>query len=277
MKRTRLVSLGLLGLLVTVLSQAESWQRSGEYAHPAITESSGIAVSRLYGGVYWTMNDSAGPPSIYATTRTGELIREFRVDGATNRDWEALAIDDESTLWIGDIGNNMRRRETLTVYAVEEPNPFHDIEVRLKAIHRFRYPEGSFDAEAMFVAGGLPYIVTKTPLHAVLYRFESLRSDEVQVLKKVGEVKAAKFVTGADISPDGARLAFCTYNRLWLYEIPATPTSDWPKRLALAVESQPVTIKHPVGGEAVGFDGENLVMTNERRGIYVCPTPQLAR
>ena len=101
------------------------WQPIGRYTHPDIRESSGIVVSKQFEDVYWTLNDSGNPAVLYATKRNGELINEIKVRGTQNFDWEALGIDDNGQLWIGDIGNNSRMRINLAVVVVKEPNPHH--------------------------------------------------------------------------------------------------------------------------------------------------------
>jgi hypothetical protein len=248
-------------------SQTE--QFVGRYIHRGLRESSGLAVSRRHPGVYWTISDSGNPPALYATTRSGELIREYFLEGATNQDWEALALDDNGRLWIGDIGDNMRRRNERMIYVAPEPDPYKETEANVIARYRFRYPDGDFDAEGMFIVDGLPYIVSKEPFRAVLYRFERLTPEAVHILQRVGELNDAKFVTGADASPDGERLVVCTYNRLWLYEISPAEGLTLADRIALSMQTPPLMLKHQVGGEAVGFDGEDLILTNERGEIFL--------
>ena len=103
------------------------WQPTGKYIHPDIKESSGIVASRQFEGVYWTLNDSGNPATLYATKLNGELIQEIAVKGSRNFDWEALGIDDKNQLWIGEIGNNSRLRFDLKVVVVAEPDPFTEI------------------------------------------------------------------------------------------------------------------------------------------------------
>lgn len=69
------------------------WQPIGKYTHVPIRESSGVVASHQFEGVYWTLNDSGNPAVLYATTLEGKSIGEFTVQGATDRDWEVLALD----------------------------------------------------------------------------------------------------------------------------------------------------------------------------------------
>ena len=245
------------------------WRAAGRYAHLPIRESSGIVKSRQFNGVYWTLNDSGNPATLYATRRSGELIGEVAVKGAGNVDWEALGIDDKNRLWIGEIGNNSRLRIDLKVVVVQEPNPFTEAEVEVTASYPYRYPEENVDAEGLFIADGIadgvPYIVSKERERAVLYRFPGLQADKQQVLERVGEFAGARWVTGAGLSADGRRLAVCTYDRLWVYHRnPATS-------LAQLIQSDSWELPHNFGGEAVCFEGYDLVLTNEARDIYRLP------
>ena len=240
------------------------WQPVGKYTHPDIRESSGIVASQQFEGVYWTLNDSGNPATLYATKLNGELIREIAVKGARNFDWEALGIDDKNRLWIGEIGNNSRLRMDLKVVVVAEPDPFTETEATVIASYPYRYPAENVDAEGLFIVNGMPYIVSKERERAVLYRFPTLQADTKQVLEKVGEFAGAKFVTGAGVSEDGTRLAVCTYNALWVYHGVAGD-------LAKMIQGTPWHLPHNFYGEAICFDGYNLVLTNEARDIYAVP------
>lgn len=240
------------------------WQPTGQYTHPDIQESSGIVASRQFEGIYWTLNDSGNPAALYATKRNGELIQEVAVHGSRNFDWEALGIDDKNQLWIGEIGNNSRLRFDLKVVVVSEPDPFTETEAKVIASYPYRYPNENVDAEGLFIFQDVPYIVSKERERAVLYRFPVLKPNKKQVLERVGEFTEAKFVTGAGVSEDGTRLAVCTYDALWVYH---DTTGD----LAQMIQNTPWSLPHYFYGEAVCFDGYDLVLTNEARDLYYLP------
>ena len=240
------------------------WQPIGKYTHPAILESSGIVTSQQFEGVYWTLNDSGNPATLYATKLNGELIQEITVHGSGNFDWEALGIDSQNRLWIGEIGNNSTLRQDLKVVVVAEPDPFTETEGEVIASYPYRYPNENVDAEGLFIAEGMPYIVSKERERAVLYRFPTLEPDIKQVLERVGEFAGAKWVTGAGLSEDRTRLAVCTYDALWVYHGTAG-------NLAKLIQGTPWHLPHSFYGEAVCFDGYDLVLTNEGRDLYSLP------
>ncbi len=102
-----IISAAALAGPATAPSSSPSLQ-IGTIRDDAIPESSGIAASRKYPGVFWTHNDSGNAPVLYAINREGKTINAFAVS-ASNRDWEDICIDDEGHLYIGEIGNNLGR------------------------------------------------------------------------------------------------------------------------------------------------------------------------
>ncbi|RKU25344.1 hypothetical protein C6497_15900 [Candidatus Poribacteria bacterium] len=262
----------LILIFTTTLAVAEQsvsfgtppWQPIGRYTHTAIRESSGIVASRQFEGVYWTLNDSGNPNVLYATKRNGELIKEIKVNGLRNFDWEALGIDEKGQIWIGDIGNNSRMRFDLNVSVLKEPNPYTASEVDVIAKYPYKYPDKNVDAEGLFIVDGIPYIVSKEQQQAVLYGFPELKADTKQVLERIGAFAEARLVTGAGISEDGKRLVVCTYRSLWVYHNIIGDLSEM-------IQAKPWVLQHNFEGEAICFEGYNLYLTNEARDLYALP------
>ena len=249
-------------------SGAPPWKVVGRYEHPPIRESSGFFASLQFPGVYWTLNDSGNDPVLYATKLSGELIREFPVDGATNRDWEALATDGQGQLWIGEIGNNSKKRDDLCVYRLAEPDPFKDRKAAVISRYPYRYPDKNHNAEGLFILDGMPHIVSKEPGKAELFRFTALQPDRDHVLEKVGQMAAGTRVTGASLSTDGRRLATCTYDSVWIYH----STGSRRDSIDELIKNRPWTLAHDFKVEANGFEGYDLLLSSERRNIYRLPS-----
>ena len=263
--------------------------RVGRLKHPAIVESSGIVASRRHPGVYWTMNDSGSPPRIYAVDQAGKCLRAVHLRGATNRDWEDIAADVDGMLYVADVGDNARRRKGLTIYCLPEPDPKGKGPAAVKFARRFRYPpgQGPFDCEAMFVRRGWAYLVTKERARAALYRVALAgKAGETGEAEFLGTLSGAAWVTAADISPDGLRIAVLTYLSVMVYELPAPP-----ERVFAPPASGPAS--RPAGtGRSVAIRrrwrlvrlgqceaicwrppaaGAGLLITNEGRDVYRIP------
>ena len=138
---------------------------------PPIRESSGLVASRLNPGLFWTHNDSGGDAVLYALWPEAGRVSEVRLGGAEARDWEDMdegPCPDGGTgrcLYVGDIGDNLGLRSSVTVLVVREPEMGSRREetrtVGWEAV-ALRYPEGPRDAEALIVSdSGVVRIVTK--------------------------------------------------------------------------------------------------------------------
>jgi hypothetical protein len=205
----------------------------GNLENQSVKESSGIAASRRNAGIFWTHNDSGDGPFIYAFDRQGKHRGVWRVIGAGAVDWEDMAIGPgpkrgRSYLYIGDIGDNLRKREQITVYRVAEPqitpndssstvkNPS---ESEAADVIRLKYPDGKHDAETLLIhplTGDL-YVITK--VRGAAARVYKLRAPApksgVSPLSFVGELRFPNqflgFITGGAISPDGRRVIISDY------------------------------------------------------------------
>jgi hypothetical protein len=251
------------------------WSPYGRFTEKEIKESSGFVKSRQFKNVFWTHNDSGDKARIFATTAKGRLIKQIRIPEAKNVDWEDIAVDDSGYLYIGDFGNNSNKRKDLTIYVVEEPNPYQDSYAKVIKRVPFRFPDQTkfpdpnnmnFDSEATFWAQGNLYILTKhrSDLKTTLYRFGPLENNKAQTVTKIGEFDVDGTVTAADASSDGKKLLVLCYEYLYLFEKPEDSDNYLAgkfKRILLEGRSN----------EGVSFEGDNVLFTNEQSEIYKLP------
>ena len=208
--------------------------RTGALAEPKIDESSGVAASRRNPGLYWTHNDGSGP-FLYLFDKTGARRGTWRVRGATAYDWEDIAVGpgpERGTqyIYIGDIGDNDRKRKVLVVYRIPEPDASKPPGTTPAAtVFRLRYPDGPHDAEGLAVhpSTGEIYIITKakgSDRATGVYKIAPKPVRDVQTLTHVADLDlpgGSPFtlivgrITGAAISPDGRRVVLCDYFRAY--------------------------------------------------------------
>src|SRR6185295_2501025 len=176
-----------------------------------IKESSGVIASRRYADVFWTHNDGGGPKKqvLYAIDREGNTRASFSVIDVTLHDWEDIAIDDAGHLYIGDIGNNNAKRNTLTVYEIDEPNPQAGTgSIAPRRAWKLKFPGAPFDCESLFVWKDQGYVVSKVfdKARAQIFRFPLQETNRPLTLELVATTNIKSPVTGADISANGALL-----------------------------------------------------------------------
>lgn len=222
-------------LLLQSALPAPAWVRPARPLPAALDESSALVVSVARPGVLWTLNDSGNPAELFAVDTSGALLGRLRVTGATNFDWEALTSGPcpahrpsgppADCLYIGDIGDNSRIRDHVTIYRVTEPDPAHDTTVPVLDSLRFVYPDSARDAESMVVApNGDIWIVSKERIRAPrLYRIpaSAWRSRRIVVARSYGSLPipsasgVEQWTTDATWSADGRAMIIRTYGALW--------------------------------------------------------------
>jgi hypothetical protein len=240
-----------------------------------IAESSGIAVSRTYPGVYWTHNDSGWDAQIFAIDSTGAILARVRVAGATNRDWEDIEAApctpgaSDPCLFIGDIGDNNERHARIGVYRIPEPNPWTDTVSARAVIFRGTYPGGPRDAEALFVTDQGIHIINKGRSHAIeLFRLPPpYRAGRTVPLTRLQQLtpppaSVSAQATGVAASTDQQSVVLRTYGNLQFFQIQGD---------TLVPHARPAELVAPDQrqGEAVDFlDDDRYVLTSEAQGPH---------
>ncbi|MET8283086.1 hypothetical protein [Micromonospora sp. NPDC005174] len=186
------------------------------------------------------------------------------------RDTEDLAVGRDGTIWVADIGDNDRNRETIALWRLA---PGADRPV----LHRMTYPDNPHDAEALLVdATGRPLIITKGGSGTVvLYApTTALKSGATTPLASVGKVVLPStttsnpfsflgrgVVTGAANAPDGRRVVLRSYADAFEYDVAgddivAALTGGTPRITPLPDEPQ---------GESITYsrDGRSLLTVSE--------------
>lgn len=181
---------------------------------PRITESSGLAASRLHPGVYWTHNDSDDGPYLYAVdSATGKTVARITLAGVgTPRDVEAISIGPGNEIWVGDIGDNLGGTwKYVWIYRLPEPKKLADQTVKATQ-YVVKYSDGPRDAESLVVhpRTGRVYIIDKKEDGGHLYEGPAkLSASGANVFRPVAPVDL--WATDAAFSPDGSRLAVRGY------------------------------------------------------------------
>lgn len=261
----------------------------------AIDEMSGIVKSRRFKDTYWVQNDSGDSARFFAIQRSGNLIQlptraayfGIEVKDATNIDWEDITIDGD-TLYLCDTGNNLNMRKDLTVYAVKEPDPKKMKSVSIASRIPVSFPDQTefppskmwnFDCEAVAAHKGKLYFVSKWRVSArepgngaSIYVLDKPRKDgESNVLRKLDtNANLSGWVTGADISPDGKKIAV-------LVQAPKAGVWIFDMTKGDKILSHPLGYVSFTGAkqcEAICWDSANqLLITNEQRDIFELAVP----
>ncbi len=213
------VVLAVLPLLPTATAYGDQPVVPGttlfSFSDDAIFESSGL-VDR--GDVVYTINDSGDDAVVYgvdpATGRT--VSRTTYADSV--EDVEAIAPGAHGTLWVGDTGDNRRRRDDIAVYRVtardgDQPGERYVL----------TYPDGPHDAETLLVQPGTQrvFVVSKSALGGTVYAAPRrlVAGGRPNQLRAYAQVRG--LVTDGTFFPDGEHVVLRTYGQARVYTFPA--------------------------------------------------------
>ena len=255
-------------------------------------EASGMARDPRRPDLFWIHNDSGNEPVLFAVDAAAALAGTTPVADATNRDVEDLATarcPEGWCLFYADIGDNLSVHPDVRVHRLPLPPLPTDAAVPSAAVsplmsYTLVFPGGPRDAESLFVDSerGELGVVTKGRADIVeLYVADLATLESVDgpvALERVGSLdvpigdNTAQFVTGADLSPDGRRLAVRSYTTVYLWDWDGAANFD---TLAAPRSGTLIPALEPQGeGIAFTTDGTALYLASE--GVGARP-PKLSR
>jgi hypothetical protein len=185
---------------------------------PVIQEASGIADSKKNPGYLWVQEDSGHPTELYLLKHNGVVEKKLRINGVTFRDCEDMVLSG-ADIYLGEIGDNNSMHAEYAFYKFLEPLLSENAISHFETI-RFRYPDGSHDAEAFLVdpSGNAIYIITKRDAQSKIYKLTPPFSSSVHVAEAVGQLPYGGVVSAA-ISADRKEIIIKTYFELGHYKV----------------------------------------------------------
>ncbi|MDO8549379.1 MAG: T9SS type A sorting domain-containing protein [Ignavibacteria bacterium] len=240
-------SILILFLTSSLFAQAPSFgprEDKGLIEFAPINEASGIAASKKNINVLWTHNDSGDSARIFAINNNGEHLGVYTIENATNRDWEDIAVgpgpeEDKDYIYVAEIGDNLAQYELKYIYRVPEPvvdenqEPVN-ISLRNADIIKYRYPNGSRDAETIMIDPLTKdiYIVSKRENNIGVYLASYPQSlNDTLTLEQVATLPLTSIVAG-DISNDGREILLKNYDYVYYWR------RDLQQTIAEAFENQ---------------------------------------
>lgn len=213
------------------------------FADPEIVESSGLVAQD---GLVLTVNDSGDGNRVFAVDpATGATVGVTRWSGEAD-DIEALAPAGDGRVWVGDIGDNLQARRSITVSSVPVGRGDRDAQA---TSYRLSYGGPAQDAETLLTDPGTGrlHVVTKGVFGRVYAAPAVLDPDAVNRLTPVGEVLG--IATDGAFFPDGSHMIVRSYTQAAIY--------TWPELDRVALLDLPE--QQQGEGVAVGEDGEVLL------------------
>lgn len=218
----------------------------GKLDHNTIDEASGIAVSGKNSNVLYHVNDSGNGPYFYTTRIDGSETNKLLIKGphSIRSDFEDMTIGPcytKTCLFIADIGDNLKSRNTIKIIVIEENDKYRSEVTPLKIVN-LSYPDRPHNAESLAIhTNGDLFIITKEENYK---RQKSFPSKIYRIKKNKWETAGAKplaleyigtldielinsdsrgfldnIITSFDISHDGKKFLVLTYQDAYEFNI----------------------------------------------------------
>jgi len=260
----------------------------------SISETSGLI---YYHNKLITHNDSGNAAELYEiNTASGSITRTVTISNATNIDWEDIAQDD-TYIYIGDIGNNSGSRTDLKFYRILKTDYDSNTNV-IADIINYSYADQTdfnsnmnntnWDAEAFVVYDDYILIFSKNWINNEVDVYAIPKFISTHSAHKVSNYNVQGLVTGAD-SIDSNKIYLSGYSASnitpFLIEIYDLNIST-PSNLDVFLNSNTVKINDflPFGNQVEGIsfiesDGstDTLYISNEKLVVSVLTFPSKLR
>jgi len=228
-----------------------------------IDEASGIGDSFVNPGFLWVELDSHNPASIFLLKHDGKIGKQIHLKGATNRDWEDLAVSDgpvesKKYVYIGEIGDNDQVYGEYSIYRLPEPMASVDSVADFDRLD-FKYPDGAHDAEAMLVDAKTKdiYIITKRDHHSKVYKLTYPQSNTTVGTASFVLDLPYKGVVSAAVSPQQDEILVKTYSSVYYYK----------RKVGESIE-EVLKQNFQLLGYQVEAQGEAICFSNDRSGFF---------
>lgn len=209
----------------------------------------------------WTIQDAGNNNNVYGLDLKGDIVKEIDVSNIKNQDWEDLASDTEGNLYIGDLGNNSRKRKKFFIYKIENlANVDHKTEALTIS---FTLPKDvkSEDFESFFLWKDSFYVFSKENKKTMLLKVPNKVGEHVATYITEYELKGKDTrVTSADISPDGKTVVLLNHDRIWA--LTEYNTDNFFEGVVSKID-----LKHDSQKEGICFkDNKTVYITDEDSG-----------
>lgn len=187
----------------------------------AVFETSGLL---FYNNKIITHNDSGNTAQLFdLDTISLQITRTITISNVLNIDWEDIA-QDETYIYVGDIGNNNGSRRDLAVYRILKTDYDKFNSVIAEKIE-FSYedqtdftpsPNSDWDAEALFVLDDKLVILTKQWQSSGTVAYGIPKTPGTFTASKIGNYSVNGLVTGASFNPGTQILYLIGYSKFLL-------------------------------------------------------------
>lgn len=224
----------------------------------SLKETSAVEVTKG-SKIVWIIEDAGNKNHLYGLDTEAKIAKNLEIENVQNIDWEDLTSDNDGNIYIGDFGNNSKKRKNFAIYKVI--NPENANQKTTAEVITFSLPKDmkSEDFEAFFLHNNAFYMFSKDNKKCELIKVPNEIGDHeaIYVSKMKLKGKGTK-VTSADISDDGNTVVLLNHDKLW--KLSNFESDDFFSGTIKSVE-----FDHNSQKEGINFIGNNRVLITDEK------------
>lgn len=207
----------------------------------------------------WVIEDAGNSNNLIGINLEGDIIHSIDVENCKNKDWEDLTQDLEGNIYIGDFGNNNKKRDSYKILKIKEEDL--DKESSKAEIIEFKLPkkEKAADFESFFLMGKHFYLFSKDDKKVRVFKTPNVpgkhRAKLIEDYQLEGDDTK---ITSAAIDKSGKTIVLLNHDKLW--KLSGFKDDNF---FSGTIEAMP--FYHYSQKEGIGFmNKDRVIITDER-------------
>ncbi len=211
--------------------------------------------------IVWTIQDAGNSNNLFGLNLKGHIVRNIDISNTKNIDWEDLTSDSECNIYIGDFGNNSKKREIFRILKIKHDD-LNAASAKAEIIE-FTLPKDhdSKDFESFFLFNDSFYLMSKENKKFSVFKVPNVIGKHEAILRSSHNLEGKNNkITSADISYDAKTVILLNHDKLW-------KLTDFKADDFFSGTIEKVDFNHNSQKEGICFKTENeVIITDERQG-----------
>ena len=218
------------------------------------------AIEKVNGSdLLWVIEDAGNKNNLYGVNDKGKIIKDIDIDNVQNIDWEDLTSDNEGNVYIGDFGNNAKKRKQFAIYKVNQP--FLAKDQADAEVITFELPSGvkSLDFESFFLFEDRFYLFSKSDKNCKVFSIPNqIGHHKAEFNSEIKWKDKNNKVTSADITDDGSTITLLNHDKIWLI-------TSFSINNIFGGQMESLTFEHKSQKEGIYFLNNNKVLITDEQ------------
>jgi len=207
----------------------------------------------------WVIEDAGNKNNLYGLNIQGKIIKDISISNIQNIDWEDLTSDSFGNIYIGDFGNNSKKRKNFAIYKVNNPENVNSNTTAEVISFKLTKTVKSQDFESFFLYNDNFYIFSKDNKETKLFQVPNTIGDhEARYISEVKLKGKNTKVTSADISEDGKTVVLLNHDKLW-------KLANYESDNFLSGTTEAIIFDHDSQKEGINFIDSNTVLITDEK------------